>query len=67
MTEGSFFLLRIPQGILQLSITGAFVMTKPYNSFNSHSLLIDLVQDLDNLNRIVFYSKESTVKPVADH
>ena len=41
-------------------------MTKPYNSFNSHSLLIDLVQDLDNLNRIVFNSKARADKPDAD-
>ena len=41
-------------------------MSKQYNSFNSHSLLIELVRELEQLNKIVYNSKARAKQPDAD-
>jgi len=41
-------------------------MSKQYNSFNSHSLLVNLVQELEHLNKVVYAAKDRADKPDAN-
>jgi len=43
-----------------------YVMSKQYNSFNSHSLLIELAQELEQLNKVLSNSKARAKQPDAD-